>query len=61
MTIPTSADSELVAVRAFEQIAEGSFTEGQRPVRMALMEAINNQGSLGDRKIHLGFSWRTTV
>ena len=44
MTIPMSADSELVAVRAFEQIAEGiDFSEKAKgQVRMALMEACIN-------------------
>lgn len=60
MTIPTSADSELVAVRAFEQIAEGTdFTEKAKgQVRMALMEAcINIKEALAsdNGKIHLGF------
>ena len=60
MTIPMSADSELVAVRAFEQIAEGiDFTEKAKgQVRMALMEACINikEALASDRgKIHLGF------
>jgi len=60
MTIPTSADSELVAVRAFEQIAEGiDFSEKAKgQVRMALMEAcINIKEALASAsgKIHLGF------
>ena len=60
MTIPMSADSELVAVRAFEQIAEGvDFTEKAKgQVRMALMEAcINIKEALANEKgkIHLGF------
>jgi len=60
MTIPMSADSELVAVRAFEQIAEGiDFTEKAKgQVRMALMEAcINIKEALASDtgKIHLGF------
>ncbi len=60
MTIPMSADSELVAVRAFEQIAEGlDFTEKAKgQIRMALMEAcINIKEALAKDKgkIHLGF------
>ena len=53
MTIPMSADSELVAVRAFEQIAEGlDFTEKAKgQVRMALMEAcINIKEALAKRQ-----------
>jgi len=60
VTIPMSADSELVAVRAFEQIVEGiDFSEKAKgQVRMALMEACINirEGFAGDSgKIHLGF------
>ena len=60
MTIPMSADSELVAVRAFEQIADGSdFNEKAKgQVRMALMEAcINVKEALASDtgKIYLGF------
>jgi anti-sigma regulatory factor (Ser/Thr protein kinase) len=60
ITIPMSADSELVAVRAFEQIAEGmDFSEKAKgQVRMALMEAcINIKEAFGSDtgKIHLGF------
>ena len=60
MTIPMSPDSELVAVRAFEQIAEGiDFTEKAKgQVRMALMEAcINLKEALASDtgKIHVGF------
>ena len=60
MTIPMAADSELVAVRAFEQIAEGAdFTEkAKSQVRLALMEAcVNVKDALASHtaKIHLGF------
>jgi anti-sigma regulatory factor (Ser/Thr protein kinase) len=60
MTIPMSPDSELVAVRAFEQIADGiDFTERAKgQVRMALMEAcINVKEALSSHAgmIHLGF------
>ena len=60
ITIPISADSELVAVRAFEQIVEGSgFSEKAKgQVRMALMEAcINVKEAFAAEtgKIHLGF------
>jgi hypothetical protein len=60
ITIPKSADSELVAVRTFEQIAEGiDFNEKAKgQVRMALMEACINvkEAFAGDTgKIHLGF------
>jgi hypothetical protein len=60
VTIPMAADSELVAVRAFEQIVEGiSFSEKAKgQVRMALMEACINvkDAFAGDTgKIHLGF------
>jgi anti-sigma regulatory factor (Ser/Thr protein kinase) len=60
VTIPISADSELVGVRAFEQIVEGvDFSEKAKgQVRMALMEACINikEAFAGDTgKIHLGF------
>jgi anti-sigma regulatory factor (Ser/Thr protein kinase) len=60
MMIPMSAESELVAVRAFDQIAEGiDFTDKAKgQVRMALMEAcINIKEALGRStgKIHLSF------
>jgi hypothetical protein len=60
ITIPMSADSELVAVRAFEQIAEGiDFSEKAKgQVRMALMEACINikEAFASDTgRIHLGF------
>jgi anti-sigma regulatory factor (Ser/Thr protein kinase) len=60
ITIPMSADSELVAVRAFEQIVEGiGFSEKAKgQVRMALMEACINirEAFASDTgKIHLGF------
>jgi anti-sigma regulatory factor (Ser/Thr protein kinase) len=61
MTIPMAADSELVAVRAFEQIAESidMTAKAKGQVRMALMEAcINARGALPSDagKIHLSFS-----
>ena len=60
ITIPTSADSELVVVRAFEQIAEGiGFSERAKgQVRMALMEAcINIREAFVSHtgRIHLAF------
>jgi hypothetical protein len=60
VTIPMLADSELVAVRAFEQIVEGiDFSEKAKgQVRMALMEACINIREAVDGKsgkIHLGF------
>ena len=60
MMIPMSADSELVPVRAFEQIVEGiDIAEKARgQVRMALMEAcINIKETLATEtgKIHLRF------
>jgi anti-sigma regulatory factor (Ser/Thr protein kinase) len=60
ITIPMSAESELVAVRAFEQIAEGvDFSEKAKgQVRMALMEACINikEAFASDTgRIHLGF------
>lgn len=60
MTIPMSADSELVAVRALEQIADSSaFNEKSKgQVRMALMEAcINIKEAVASEagRIHLSF------
>lgn len=60
VTIPMSDDSELVAVRAFEQIADGidMSEKAKGQVRMALMEAcINMKEALAKDtgKIHLSF------
>ena len=60
MVIPMSTDTELVAVRALEQIAESvEFNEKSKgQMRMALMEAcINAKENLTSEggKIHLNF------
>ncbi len=60
MTIPLTADAELVAVRALEQIADScEFDEKSKgQVRMALLEAcVNVKESMeeGQGRIHLAF------